>query len=117
MFGKAISPVFEPLGFDWKMDVGLLTGMGAKEIVASTIGVLYSGDGSVSEIMSAEGVTPLVAFSFLVFVLLYFPCIATLAAIKQECGSWRWALFAAFYTTGLAWLCSAIIYQIGRLII
>ena len=117
MFGKAISPVFEPLGFDWKMDVGLLTGMGAKEIVASTMGVLYSGDGSVSEIMSAEGVTPLVAFSFLVFVLLYFPCIATLAAIKQECGSWRWALFAAFYTTGLAWLCSAIIYQIGRLII
>ena len=117
MFGKTISPVFEPLGFDWKMDVGLLTGMGAKEIVASTMGVLYSGDGSVSEIMSAEGVTPLVAFSFLVFVLLYFPCIATLAAIKQECGSWRWALFAAFYTTGLAWLCSAIIYQIGRLII
>lgn len=116
-FGKAISPVFEPLGFDWKMDVGLLTGMGAKEIVASTMGVLYTGDGSVSEIMSAEGVTPLMAFSFLVFVLLYFPCIATLTAIKQECGSWRWALFAAFYTTALAWVCSALVYQIGSIII
>ena len=127
--GKTIEPVFRAQGFDWKLDVGLLAGVGAKEIVASTMGVLYAGDETVADDeeadsvkyanlhkkMSADGITPLVAFCFLLFVLLYFPCIATIAAIKNESGSWKWALFTVFYTTGLAWIVSAVVYQIGRL--
>lgn len=125
--GKAIEPVFEAQGFDWKLDVGLVAGIGAKEIVASTIGVLYAGDDSIAEDtekysglyhkMSANGITPLIAFCYLLFVLIYFPCIATITAIKSETGSWRWALFAALYTTVLAWIISAAVYQIGRLFI
>ncbi len=125
--GKAIEPVFRPQGFTWKLDVGLIAGVGAKEIVASTMGVLYTGDEEVAddtseesanqypvlrEKMAAEGITPLIAYCFLLFVLLYFPCIATIAAIKNETGSWRWALFAACYTTGVAWIVSAAVYQI-----
>ena len=125
--GKAIEPIFMPQGFTWKLDVGLIAGVGAKEIVASTMGVLYTGDEEVAddsdsasaeqypvlrEKMEREGVTPLVAFCFLLFVLLYFPCIATIAAIKNETGSWRWALFAACYTTAVAWVVSAAVYQI-----
>ena len=130
--GKAIEPVFRPQGFDWKLDVGLVAGVGAKEIVASTMGVLYSHDDSFSDDdsfeasdsekytilrrkMLADGITPLSAYAFLLFVLLYFPCIATIAAIKGETGSWRWALFAAGYTTVLAWVVSAAVYQIGSL--
>ena len=127
--GKVVEPIFRPQGFDWKLDVGLLAGVGAKEIVASTMGVLYAGDDSVADEeaadtgkythlynkMSADGITPLIAFSFLLFVLLYFPCIATIVAIKNESGSWKWALFTIFYTTGLAWLVSAAVYQIGKL--
>jgi ferrous iron transport protein B len=103
--GKAIEPLFAPQGFNWKLDVSLIAGVGAKEIVASTIGVLYGDDDSLG------GITPLTAYCFLLFVLLYFPCIATIVAIKHETGSWRWALFAAGYTTGLAWLVSAIVSQ------
>ncbi len=127
--GKTIEPAFRAQGFDWKLDVGLLAGVGAKEIVASTMGVLYAGDETVADDeeadsvkyanlhkkMSADGITPLVAFCFLLFVLLYFPCIATIAAIKNESGSWKWALFTVFYTTGLAWVVSAVVYQVGRL--
>ena len=127
--GKTIEPMFRAQGFDWKLDVGLLAGVGAKEIVASTMGVLYAGDETVADDeeadsvkyanlhkkMSADGITPLVAFCFLLFVLLYFPCIATIAAIKNESGSWKWALFTVFYTTGLAWVVSAVVYQVGRL--
>ncbi|NPD91267.1 ferrous iron transport protein B [Xylanibacter muris] len=122
--GKFIEPAFRPQGFDWKLDVGLISGVGAKEIVASTLGVLYSGDGnmedsskytSLYEKMTDDGITPLTAYSFLVFVLLYFPCLATIAAIKNESGSWRWAGFAAIYTTALAWIVSAAVYQIGSL--
>ncbi|MDD5788048.1 MAG: nucleoside recognition domain-containing protein, partial [Bacteroidales bacterium] len=124
--GKAIEPVFIPQGFNWKLDVSLLAGVGAKEIVASTIGVLYAGDEEVAEDsekyevlnqkMVSEGVTPLAAFAYLLFVLIYFPCIATIAAIKGETGSWRWAIFAAVYTTVLAWLVSAAVYQLGSLL-
>lgn len=127
--GKTIEPAFRAQGFDWKLDVGLLAGVGAKEIVASTMGVLYAGDETVADDeeadsvkyanlhkkMSADGITPLVAFCFLLFVLLYFPCIATIAAIKNESGSWKWSLFTVFYTTGLAWVVSAVVYQVGRL--
>lgn len=130
--GKAIEPVFRLQGFDWKLDVGLIAGVGAKEIVASTLGVLYSGDDSVADDtvedtgskysalyqkMSADGITPLIAFCYLLFVLIYFPCIATIAAIKNESGSWRWALFAAGYTTVLAWGVSAAVYQIGSMFV
>lgn len=129
--GKAIEPVFRPQGFDWKLDVGLLAGVGAKEIVASTMGVLYSNDSSVAESdnadndtakytrlrrqMLSDGITPLTAYSYLLFVLLYFPCVATIAAIKNESGSWKWALFGALYTTALAWIVSAAVYQVGQL--
>ena len=127
--GKAIEPVFRPQGFDWKLDVSLIAGVGAKEIVASTMGVLYADDETVADDtvdnsgkyevlrqkMEADGITPLIAFSYLLFVLIYFPCIATIAAIKGETGSWKWAAFAAGYTTLLAWIVSACVYQIGRL--
>ena len=127
--GKAIEPLFRPQGFTWKLDVGLVAGVGAKEIVASTMGVLYTGDEEASDSsvdtekqsghhsilhdrMAAEGITPLAAYCFLLFVLLYFPCIATIAAIKNETGSWRWALFTAVYTTAVAWVVSATVYQL-----
>lgn len=144
--GRAVEPVFRPMGFNWKLDVGLLAGVGAKEIVASTMGVLYSNDDSfkddsnfssesgkyvkLHELITqdvaqlhgisyekAQPIATLTAFCFLLFVLLYFPCIATIAAIKGETGSWRWALFAASYTTALAWVVSAVVFQIGCLFI
>ena len=144
--GHTIEPLFKAQGFDWKLDIGLLAGVGAKEIVASTLGVLYSNNDSFSddndfndeggkyEILhrqitaevarengisykEAEPIATLTAYCFLLFVLLYFPCVATIAAIKGETGSWRWALFAAGYTTALAWIVSAAVFQIGRLFI
>lgn len=144
--GHAVEPVFRPMGFNWKLDVGLLAGVGAKEIVASTMGVLYSNDDSfkddsnfssesgkyvkLHELITqdvaqlhgisyekAQPIATLTAFCFLLFVLLYFPCIATIAAIKGETGSWGWALFAASYTTALAWVVSAVVFQIGCLFI
>ncbi len=130
--GKAIEPVFAPQGFNWKLDVSLIAGIGAKEIVASTMGVLYSGDESFADDdtfsddtdkyvrlrrqMAMDGITPLTAYSYLLFILLYFPCLATIVAIKNETGSWRWALFAAFYTTAVAWLVSAAVAQLGILL-
>ena len=124
--GKIVEPLFAPQGFNWKLDVSLIAGIGAKEIVASTIGVLYSGDDSFSDddsfadgedsrkythlhqLMQADGITIPVAYAYLLFVLIYFPCLATVVAIKNETGSWRWALFSALYTTTLAWIISAI---------
>ena len=111
--GKTIEPIFAPQGFNWKLDVGLVSGIGAKEIVASTIGVLYGDENAIA---NDNSITSLTAFCFLLFVLLYFPCIATIAAIKGETGSWKWALFAALYTTALAWIVSALVYKIGSLI-
>ena len=129
--GKAVEPVFKLQGFNWKLDVSLIAGVGAKEIVASTIGVIYSGDDSFGDDdsfsddtakysrlrnqMLADGITPLAAFSYLLFVLLYFPCIATVIAIRNETGSWSWAAFSAFYTTAIAWIVSMLVYQIGSL--
>jgi len=140
--GQAIEPVFRPQGFNWKLDVSLLAGVGAKEIVASTVGVLYADDdsfadleslsdvpgelsadnnaesvdrfGRLQQLMAADGITPLVSYSYLLFILLYFPCIATIVAIKNESGSWRWAISAALYTTFVAWAVSALVYQIGQ---
>ncbi len=121
--GKSIEPIIKPLGFDWKMGVGLLSGVGAKELVVSTLGVLYTNDGNLDDdalperIAQQSDITPLIAFAYMLFTLLYFPCIATLAAIRQETGSWKWPLFAACYTTVLAWIVAFLVYQIGRFII
>ena len=117
--GKAIEPVIKPLGFDWKLGIGLISGVGAKELVVSTLGVLYTNEGDVENVNLSNRIpiTPLVALAYMLFVLIYFPCIATFAAIKQESGSWKWAIFAAGYTTGLAWLVAFTVFQIGSLIV
>ena len=127
--GKAIEPLVEPLGFNWQMGVSVLTGAAAKEIVVSTMGVLYTGESDATEestslkekLQSATKPNgehvfdPIVAYSFMLFILLYFPCIAALAAIKREAG-WKWVAFEVVYTTGVAWLVSFIFYQIARMV-
>ena len=110
MIGKAVSPLLEPLGFDWKMSVCLLTGLPAKEAIVSTLAILYGGD------ISAAGFTPLTAFSFMLFVLLYFPCVATIATLRREAGK-VWAWFTVFHSLFLAWFISFVVYQIGSLIL
>ena len=117
--GKAIEPVIKPLGIDWKIGIGLNTGEGDKELVVSTLGVLYTNEGDVENVNLSNRIpiTPLVALAYMLFVLIYFPCIATFAAIKQESGSWKWAIFTAGYTTGLAWLIAFTVFQIGSLIV
>jgi ferrous iron transport protein B len=104
--GQVIEPVFALQGFNWQLDVSLITGIGAKEIVASTMGIIGG----------FESITPLTAYAYLLFVLLYFPCLATLVAIKHETGSWKWFFTAAIYTSAVAWVVSALFYQIGSLI-
>lgn len=113
--GRLMEPALRPLGFDGKLGIGLLSGVGAKELVVSTLGVLYthSEDAEAATLSSRIPITPLSAFCYMLFVLIYFPCIATLAAIRQESGSWKWAIFAALYTTGLAWIVTFIVYQVG----
>lgn len=126
--GQAVQPILAPLGFDWKISVSLLTGMAAKEVVVSTLSVLYTGEADDSQILSerlrqdrnAEGqyvFTPLVAISLMLFVLIYFPCIATVSAIVHESGSWKWGAFVIVYTCVLAWIVSFIVYQTGSLFI
>lgn len=132
--GKSIEPVLEPLGFDWKMGVGILAGVGAKELVVSTLGVMYAGEeplvsdevpsDDTSEGVSEDtrlqralvkSVTPAGALAYMVFILLYFPCIATFVAIKQESGGWKWAIFTAVYTVCLAWIAAFITFNIASL--
>ena len=128
MIGQTIQPVLNPLGFDWKMSVSLLTGMAAKEVVVSTLSVLYTGEEEDSQTLSerlkqdldAEGnpvFTPLIALSLMLFVLIYFPCIATISAIVNESGSWKWGIFVVIYTCVLAWGVSFVVYQTGSLVI
>ena len=130
--GHAIEPVIKPLGFDWKMGVSIITGLAAKEIVVSSMGILYQADmkadensGSLKEELKAQThnngelkgqkvFTPLVSFGFMLFVLIYFPCVAVIAAIKKE-SSWGWAVFTMVYTTAIAWLVAFATYQIGSL--
>ena len=107
--GQFVSPLMEPLGFDWKMSVCLLTGLPAKEAIVSTLAILYGGD------ISAAGFTPLTAYSFMLFVLLYFPCIATIATLRREAGK-QWAWFTVFHSLFLAWSISFVVYQIGSLL-
>lgn len=173
--GKAVAPAMEPLGFDWRMDIGLIAGAGAKELVASTLLVLYAPDepaaasgqagpgvtdgrddasradggkadrginrgddadgtnvgsvpdgggdingaaegaGRLETMAAAMGISRLTAYCYLLFILIYFPCLASLAAIRQESGSWKWALFTALYTTALAWIVSFTVAKIGGL--
>ena len=107
--GQFVSPLLEPLGFDWKMSVCLLTGLPAKEAIVSTLAILYGGD------ISAAGFTPLTAFTFMLFVLLYFPCVATIVTLRREAGR-QWAWFTVFHSLILAWLVSFTVYQIGWLV-
>jgi ferrous iron transport protein B len=129
MIGKSLDPVMRPLGFDWQLSVSILSGLAAKEVVVSTLGVIFQADGNsgegslVDKIRSQQNpdgrptFTPLIAFSFMLFILTYFPCIGVVAAIRRESGSWKWAVFTIFYTTGIAWLLSFSVYQIGSLLI
>ena len=131
--GKTIEPVMRPCGFDWRQSVSLLAGVGAKEVVASTMAVVYATSSDEAELLeedfeSEEGesriselirnnMTPLSAASMLLFILLYMPCISTIVAIKNESGKWKWALFTMVYTIGLAWIISTLFFQIGSLLL
>jgi ferrous iron transport protein B len=134
--GKAMEPVLEPLGFDWRMGVGIVAGVGAKELVVSTLGVMYADDEPVdTEIIDQDNdsdmentgetrlqkallrsVTPAGALAYMVFILLYFPCIATFIAIRNESGSWKWAIITAVYTILLAWTAAFITFNIASLL-
>ncbi len=132
--GHAIEPIIAPLGYDWKMGVSIITGLAAKEIVVSTMGVLYNADMEADETSGAlisnlqnqthqsgklkgqKVFTPLMAFSFMLFILIYFPCIAVIAAIKKE-SNWGWAIFTMAYTTGMAWIVAFVVYQTGNLLL
>jgi ferrous iron transport protein B len=132
-FGKLIEPVMRPLGFDWKMSIALLAGLPAKEIVISTMGVLYQTSNDETTINLQQKLrnekyetgknkgqpvfTTSTALAFLIFILIYFPCIGVVVAIKNESESWKWALFAVFYTTSLAWIAAFLVYNIGNLIV
>ena len=133
--GKAMEPVLEPLGFDWRMGVGIVAGVGAKELVVSTLGVMYADDEPVvaasgeSEIASdasgdtrlqralVRSVTPAGALAYMVFILLYFPCIATFVAIRRESGGWKWAILTAVYTIALAWVAAFITFRVASLLL
>lgn len=131
--GKTIEPVMRPCGFDWRQSVSLLAGVGAKEVVASTMAVVYATSSDEAELLeedfeSEEGesriselirnnMTPLSAASMLLFILLYMPCVSTIVAIKNESGKWKWALFTVAYTIGLAWIVSTLFFQIGSLLV
>lgn len=132
--GHFIEPVMRPLGFDWKMSVALLTGVSAKEVVVGTLGVLYQAqdDNENNQLLveklknqrHTEGInkgevvfSPLIALSFMLFILIYFPCIGVVSAISRESGHWKWALLIVVYTTGLAYLASLILFQVGSLFV
>lgn len=120
-FGKAINPVLEPLGFDWKMGVSLVAGLAAKEVVVSTLGTIYAVGGDTDHpqaltdyLQNDPHFTPLIALTLMLFILIYPPCIAALAVIKRETGSWKWMLFMFFYENAFAWIACFIFYNIGR---
>ncbi|MEJ5317956.1 MAG: nucleoside recognition domain-containing protein, partial [Tenuifilum sp.] len=131
--GKFIEPAIRPLGFDWKMGVSLLSGVAAKEIVVSTLGVLYQTDPDSDSAGLAQKLrnethqsgmltgkvvfTKVTALAFLIFILVYFPCVAVISAIKNESGSWKWAIFTIIFTTSLAWILAFVVYQVGNLIV
>ena len=128
MIGRGIEPVLKPIGLDWKMSICIISGLAAKEVVVSTMGILFQSGSSkqsqntlISKIQSQRDAngnkefTPLVAFCFMLFVLIYFPCIGVIAAIKREASSWKWAILTVLYTTGAAWMISFVVYRVGSL--
>ena len=127
--GKAMEPVLEPLGFDWRMGVGIVAGVGAKELVVSTLGVMYAGDDNADAPVDGpsgdtrlqralvRSVSPAGALAYMVFILLYFPCIATFIAIKNESGGWKWAIMTAVYTIILAWVAAFITFRVASLLL
>ncbi len=121
-FGHAVEPIMKPLGLDWKMSVSLVTGITAKEFVISTLGVVYQveeGDDNISlehRLRQEGGFNKASALSFMIFALLYIPCVATAMTIKRESESWKWAMISIMSTLMVAWICSFFAYQIGLLI-
>ena len=124
--GKMIEPVLKPLGFDWRLGISIFTGVAAKEIVVSTMGVLYqSEDGntqSLSEKLKNDSntdlpLTPFAALGFMIFVLVYFPCIATATAMIKEAGQKRWAAISIVYSVAMAWLMAFLVNQIGKMLV
>jgi len=119
--GRFVSPVLEPLGFDWRNTIALISGLVAKEIVVGTMGVIYQvGESSHENQKLVESLrkhmTPLTAYAFMVFCLIYLPCIATIGVIRRELNSWKWTFFSAGYTTVLAWVVAFVIFQGGKLL-
>ncbi len=129
IIGHSIEPVMKPLGFDWHLSVSILSGLAAKEVVVSTLGVIFQTDNHSGKASLVEKIqsqkdssgknifSPLIAFSFMLFILTYFPCMGVVAAIRRESGSWKWAAFVVLYTTGIAWLLSFTVYQVGSIFI
>jgi ferrous iron transport protein B len=132
-FGKLIEPVMRPLGFDWKMSIALVAGLPAKEIIISTMGVIYQTPSNETTVNLQQKLkdekfasgknkgqriftTPTV-LAYLIFILIYFPCIGVVVAIKNESESWKWAAFAILYTTSLAWISAFLVYNIGNLFV
>jgi ferrous iron transport protein B len=125
--GHSVEPVMKPLGFDWRLSVSILSGLAAKEVVVSTLGVIFQTDESAGKASLVQKIqtqknssgknlfTPLIAFSFMLFILTYFPCIGVVAAIRRESGNWKWAAFVVVYTTSIAWLLSFTVFQVGSL--
>ena len=120
MFGKAINPVLKPLGFDWKIGVSLVAGLAAKEVVVSTLGTIYAVGGDTDHpqaltdyLQNDPHFTPLIALTLMLFILIYPPCIAALAVIKRETGSWKWMLFMFCFENAFAWIACFIFYNIG----
>ena len=119
MLGHFVEPALAPIGQNWRSSIAIITSIPAKELVVSTLGVLYSSDSeeSITEDLKRSGdFTPRSAAAFLVFILLFFPCIATVAAIANETGSKKWALFSIIYNTAVAWVAAYIVYAIGGLL-
>jgi ferrous iron transport protein B len=129
MIGKGIEPVMKPLGFDWRLSASILSGLAAKEVVVSTLGIIYKANGNSNQNSLVEKIkqdtgssgknslTPIIAFSFMLFILTYVPCAGVIAAIRRESGSWKWAIFVVSYTLSVAWLISFTVFQIGSLIV
>lgn len=127
MIGKAVNPIFKPLGFSWRATVAAVAGIPAKEIIVSTLGVLYTGDEEIeqhtlgqrlttpSPLTGRPDFTPASALAFLIFVLLYCPCIATLTAIARETGSWKYVCFSVVYNTVVAWIIAFVVFSIASL--
>jgi len=121
--GKLLEPLVTPLGLNWKHAVSLFAGFSAKEVIVSSLATIYSvGDVEKSssqliDALSADpAMNPLVAYTLMVFILIYSPCVATIAVIRRETNSWKWALFTTFYTTATAWIVAFIVYQGGRIL-